>query len=116
MKGVLEVDKSRRVVGSSPSNGRYDEEYEEWMSKDSLDSHYGDFHNYNYINKSWDWTIYTAPRFASEYGLTSFSSVETYLQVLNKNDLTVPISDMIEWREHSHGDYNTTSINKLIGK
>ena len=115
MKGVLEVDKTRRVVGSSSSNGKYDEEQEDWMSVDPGDSHYGDYHYYNYIDKSWDWTIYTAPRFASEYGLTSYSSIETYLQVLDKNDLTVPISNMIEWRQHSHGTFNTTSLTKLIG-
>ena len=42
MKGVLELDKSRRVVGSSPSNGRYDEEHEQWMSKGAGGPLYGD--------------------------------------------------------------------------
>ena len=55
MKGVLEVDKTRRVFCSSSSNGKYDE-HEDWMSKGPGDSHYGDYHYYNSINKSWDWT------------------------------------------------------------
>ena len=42
MKIVIEVDKSRRAVGSKSSNHEYDDEHEDWMIKGPGDILYGD--------------------------------------------------------------------------
>ncbi|XP_054164237.1 beta-mannosidase-like [Oppia nitens] len=111
-KIILEEDTTRTFVGSSPSNG--DEEIkEDWISKHSSDERYGDTHYYNYDRPLWDWKIYPSGKFASEYGYISYSSIETFLTVLNETDLTFPISDAMEHREHHPG--GTKSIEKEIG-
>ena len=113
MNGIFAEDTTRPFVGSSPSNGKEDGEKEQWMSDHSGDERYGDVHYYNYGAHLWDWTIYPSGKFASEYGYISYSSVETYLSVVNESALTVPISDLMEWRQHHPG--GTNSINKIIG-
>ena len=114
MNGIFAEDTTRPFVGSSPSNGKEDGDKEKWMSDHYGDTCFGDVHYYNYDKPLWDWTIYPSGKFDSEYGYTSYSSVETYLQALNESALTVPISDLMEWRQHHPG--GTKSMNKIIGE
>jgi beta-mannosidase len=99
-------------VGSSPSNG--DEEVQEdWVSNHSGDTRYGDVHYYTYDKPLWNWRQYPSGKFASEYGYISYPSVETLLTALNESDLTFPIGDALEHRQHHPG--GTKSIENAIG-
>ncbi|CAG2176894.1 unnamed protein product, partial [Oppiella nova] len=111
-KLILEEDSSRTFVGSSPSNG--DEEVQEdWVSDHSSDTRYGDVHYYTYDKPLWNWRQYPSGKFASEYGYISYPSVETLLTALNESDLTFPIGDALEHRQHHPG--GTKSIENAIG-
>ncbi|CAG2181764.1 unnamed protein product, partial [Oppiella nova] len=111
-KLILEEDSSRPFVGSSPSNG--DEEVQEdWVSDHSGDTRYGDVHYYTYDKPLWNWRQYPSGKFASEYGYQSYPSVETLLTALNESDLTFPIGDALEHRQHHPG--GTKSIENAIG-
>ena len=112
MKKILEDDNTRPFVPSSPSNG-LEEKKENWTSSHSGDSRYGDVHYYNYDKPLWNWKQYPSGKFASEYGYISYSSLETFDQVLNESDYKVPISANMEWRQHHPG--GTNSVNKQIG-
>ncbi|XP_072439843.1 beta-mannosidase isoform X1 [Chiloscyllium punctatum] len=82
---VLEEDRSRPYIASSPTNGE-ESIRENWVAKNPYDVHYGDVHYYNYIADCWDWTHFPKTRFASEYGFQSWPSFSTLEKVSSPED------------------------------
>jgi beta-mannosidase len=69
------LERSREFVVSSPSNG-FQSEMDGYISLNPGSTLYGDIHNYNYVDNTWDWRKFPKPRFCSEYGFQSFPSFE----------------------------------------
>jgi len=72
---------------------------------------YGDVHYYNYGDDCMDVTIYPKPRFASEYGVQSFPSFNTFRSVTNSSDWIIG-SQFLNSRQH-HTDGNTQIAEQL---
>jgi beta-mannosidase len=106
----LSEDKSRPYVSSSPSNGLEDEK-ENWTAKNPGDWHYGDVHFYCYLCDLWKWETYPQPRFASEYGIQSYPSLQTFKEALDTNDFTYPVSKAVDHRQHHGG--GTADLEKV---
>ncbi|KFO25879.1 Beta-mannosidase, partial [Fukomys damarensis] len=100
---ILEGDKSRPFVASSPSNGA-ETIAEGWVAKDPNSNHYGDVHFYNYNSDCWDWTVFPKARFVSEYGYQSWPSFSTLEKVSGKEDWSYN-STFTRHRQH-HADGN----------
>ena len=99
---ALSEDPTRPYVSSSPSNGLEDEK-EKWTAKSPGDQRFGDVHFYNYNIKLWDWKSFPSPKFASEYGFQSYPSLEAFNQVLDRKDMTFPVSKALDHRQHHAG-------------
>ncbi|XP_048452347.1 beta-mannosidase isoform X2 [Rhincodon typus] len=82
---VLEEDRSRPYIASSPTNGE-ESIQENWVAKNPYDVHYGDVHYYSYTADCWDWTHFPKTRFASEYGFQSWPSFSTLERVSSPED------------------------------
>ncbi|KAL3837189.1 hypothetical protein ACJMK2_022560 [Sinanodonta woodiana] len=95
---VKNEDTSRPFLPSSPTNGILSIQ-EGWIAQQPWDEHYGDIHDYRYLDPYFDPSVYRIPRFASEYGLQSLSSYETLEKVYNETDMDY-WSDMNEHRQH----------------
>ncbi|XP_053698686.1 beta-mannosidase isoform X1 [Sabethes cyaneus] len=94
---ILKVDKWRKVLISSPSNGDHSIE-EDYFAKNPQDPRYGDVHYYNYVMDGWNPIIYKGGRFISEYGFQSFPALTSWpIRDLDMDEL----SDLIEHRQHS---------------
>ena len=83
---VEEEDNSRAYLVSSPGNGKASED-EGYIAEHPYDSKYGDTHFYNYRDNNWDWRIYPATRFASEYGFQSWPAF----------NILEPVSEVWDW-------------------
>lgn len=94
---IQEKDTSRPFVMSSPSNGANTSYYN--VSNNPSNPLFGDVHYYQYVEDSWDWTIYPRPRFASEYGFQSWPSFETLSKVSEPEDWDFN-SAFMEHRQH----------------
>ncbi len=101
-KYLLQEDTTRPFVGSSPSNG-LESEKENWTAKHPGDNRYGDVHYYNDGGKLWDQKTYPSAKFASEYGIQSYPSLETLSQAIKESDLTYPISKAIQHHQRKDG-------------
>ncbi|XP_050523227.1 beta-mannosidase isoform X2 [Daktulosphaira vitifoliae] len=96
---VINEDKTRNYVLSSPSNG-LDSEKENYIAKNPYSALYGDVHYYNYVVNSWKSTFYPWTRFASEYGYQSLPSYQTLKKALNEKDLSKLLSPALIHRQH----------------
>lgn len=56
-------------------------------------------HYYSYIADLWEEKNFKTPRFASEYGVQSWCSYESLLEVFNKTDLDYH-SNLSNYRQH----------------
>ncbi|XP_078419500.1 beta-mannosidase [Cetorhinus maximus] len=95
---VLEEDRSRPYIASSPTNGE-ESVQEKWVANNPYDVHYGDVHYYNYMADCWDWTRFPKTRFASEYGFQSWPSFSTLEMVSSPEDWNYN-SSFINHRQH----------------
>ncbi|XP_069782178.1 beta-mannosidase isoform X2 [Narcine bancroftii] len=95
---VLQEDRSRPYITSSPTNGKESVE-EHWVAKNPYDVHYGDVHYYNYNRDCWDWTRFPKPRFASEYGFQSWPSFSTLATISSAEDWKFN-SSFVDHRQH----------------
>ena len=66
-------------------------------------SDYGDVHYYNYDADCWDLHKYPRPRFASEYGFQSMSSMPTFQSVLLESDLAYRSEAVMHRQHHRSG-------------
>eukprot|EP01059_Diplonema_ambulator_P009137 TRINITY_DN18960_c0_g1_i2.p1 TRINITY_DN18960_c0_g1~~TRINITY_DN18960_c0_g1_i2.p1 ORF type:complete len:603 (+),score=216.68 TRINITY_DN18960_c0_g1_i2:33-1811(+) len=76
----------RPVLASSPSAG-WKETAENPVRDDCNDDNNGDVHAFDYTSDCWDLSKLRSPRFASEFGLQSWSSYETLLAVAPQGEL-----------------------------
>ncbi|XP_067903276.1 beta-mannosidase isoform X1 [Heterodontus francisci] len=95
---VLEEDRSRPYIASSPTNGE-ESIQEKWVAKNPYDVHYGDVHYYDYKADCWDWTHFPKTRFASEYGFQSWPSFSALERVSSPEDWYYN-SSFINHRQH----------------
>ncbi|CAH6789038.1 Manba [Phodopus roborovskii] len=100
---VLQEDKSRPFIASSPTNG-VKTMAEGWVSKDPYSNLYGDVHFYDYLSDCWDWKVFPKARLVSEYGYQSWPSFSTLEKVSSKEDWSYS-SHFSLHRQH-HGDGN----------
>eukprot|EP01094_Clydonella_sp_ATCC50884_P019732 TRINITY_DN3927_c0_g1_i1.p1 TRINITY_DN3927_c0_g1~~TRINITY_DN3927_c0_g1_i1.p1 ORF type:complete len:944 (+),score=224.15 TRINITY_DN3927_c0_g1_i1:90-2921(+) len=96
---LLEEDRTRPFLPSSPSNGVVEEDpyVQRWGNVGS--EHWGDVHYYNYEAMCTDVSTFPDPRFASEYGFQSFPSFATIATVSEQGDWA-PHSPLMEHRQH----------------
>mmetsp|Transcript_19870 Transcript_19870/g.55837 ORF Transcript_19870/g.55837 Transcript_19870/m.55837 type:complete len:883 (+) Transcript_19870:141-2789(+) len=106
---ILQHDRSRPVIISSPSNGNETARYP--MRGDPGYEFRGDVHFYVYDEDCWDTSIYPRPRFASEYGFQSHPSFLTYRGVSEEVDWDWNSAFMFH-RQH-HEDGNDQIMNQL---
>lgn len=99
---VLREDSSRPFVTSSPSNGLESVNKENYTAANPNDNRYGDVHHYDDSADQWDYRTKPSAKFASEFGFQSYPSVETLSRSLDKKDMTFPISDALEHRQHHY--------------
>lgn len=104
---VKQNDKSRSYIVSSPSNGIKSEQ-EGYIGKDPYDPLYGDVHFYIYMADLWKSQIYPITRFASEYGVQSLPSLESFGPVTLPHDLVINSTFMMH-RQHHLGGYEEMS-------
>ncbi|XP_076092568.1 beta-mannosidase-like isoform X1 [Mytilus galloprovincialis] len=97
-KVVQKEDPNRPFIASSPANGK-ESMAEGWVAKMPWDEHYGDIHEYKYMDPFFMPSSYRIPRFSSEYGLQSLPSYESLNAVLKDSDMYY-WSDMLEHRQH----------------
>ncbi|XP_028033866.1 beta-mannosidase [Bombyx mandarina] len=105
IKPIVEaLDPNRRYLISSPTNG-LESEKEGYIATNPYDPHYGDTHYYNYIVDNWDYNVYPATRFASEYGFQSMPSLAV-LKTATKDhkDLSLD-SEFLKHRQHHPNGY-----------
>ncbi|KAM4807728.1 beta-mannosidase [Rhinophrynus dorsalis] len=100
---VLEMDKTRPFISSSPTNGQ-ETIQEHWLAKNPYDNHYGDIHYYNYMTDCWDWKSYPKPRLASEYGFQSWPSLSTIGKVSQPDDWSYTSNFSSHRQHHSSGN------------
>ncbi|NXB56637.1 MANBA mannosidase, partial [Struthidea cinerea] len=100
---VLNEDKSRPFVASSPTNG-LESVKEGWLSRDPYDTHYGDTHFYDYNSDCWNWTVYPKTRFASEYGFQSWPSFSTIEKVSSPEDWSYTSNFSLHRQHHEGGN------------
>ncbi|XP_064595240.1 beta-mannosidase-like [Liolophura sinensis] len=108
---VQREDPSRPYVSSSPSNGK-ETEKEGWIAKDPGDWHYGDEHFYDYLSDLWDVSKFPILRFASEYGIQSWPSLETLSKVSEPSQWDY-WSDWCAHRQH-HPMGNVEMMSEII--
>ncbi|XP_064471822.1 beta-mannosidase-like [Ornithodoros turicata] len=96
---VLEEDRTRPFLSSSPSNGK-ETEKEHWIARNPNDVKYGDVHYYNYFADPWDSNTYPTARFVSEYGIQSLPSRDTFLTAAPESFLEYPFKMFIDFRQH----------------
>ena len=94
---ILEEDKTRPFVTSSPSNGVLSEQ-EGWVAKNPNDPLYGDLHSYRYVEDGWDYRSYPVGRFISEYGIQSLPSFDSLLFAADGNLTLLDLKS--EWMKH----------------
>jgi beta-mannosidase len=88
---------------SSPSNGYMVDDpsrglfIQRWGS--SQDPNYGDIHRYDYTDPCTDVSKFPNPRFASEFGLQSYPSVTSWLEVSDPS-MWGNNSTFMNWRQH----------------
>ena len=111
MKIVEDHDTSRPFVSSSPSNG-LESVKENYTASNPGSGFYGDVHFYDDGAELWNYHEFPNARFVSEYGFQSYPSVSTYLRALPKENLTFPIEDSVEHRQHHPG--GTSAIENQI--
>ncbi|XP_064488167.1 beta-mannosidase-like isoform X2 [Ornithodoros turicata] len=99
---VLEEDRTRPFLSSSPSNGKQTEK-EGWIAADPNGVNYGDVHYYNYYADPWNSNMYPRARFLSEFGIQSFPSRDTFLKVAPEFSLEYPFTTFMESRQHQIG-------------
>lgn len=97
-KVVQKEDPGRPFIASSPGNSQ-ESMAEGWVAKMPWDEHYGDIHEYKYLDPFFLPSSFRIPRFSSEYGLQSLPSYESLETVLDKPDLNY-WSDMMDHRQH----------------
>ncbi|XP_006872780.1 PREDICTED: beta-mannosidase [Chrysochloris asiatica] len=102
-KLVLEGDKTRPFITSSPTNGAKSIA-EGWVSDNPYDTHFGDVHYYNYIGDCWNWKNFPKARFVSEYGYQSWPSLSTLEKVSSKNDWSFGSNFSVHRQHHAHGN------------
>lgn len=99
---VRRNDKTRSYVVSSPSNG-IKSELEGYIGNDPYDPLYGDVHFYIYLADLWNSEIYPMTRFASEYGIQSLPSLESFTPVTLPQDLVIDSAFMLHRQHHLSG-------------
>jgi beta-mannosidase len=88
---------------SSPSNGYLADDpsrgilVQRWG--DAQDPHFGDIHRYDYTDPCTDVSKFPNPRFASEFGLQSYPSVTSWLEVSDPS-MWGNNSTFMNWRQH----------------
>eukprot|EP01064_Diplonema_japonicum_P006688 TRINITY_DN1452_c0_g2_i1.p1 TRINITY_DN1452_c0_g2~~TRINITY_DN1452_c0_g2_i1.p1 ORF type:complete len:853 (+),score=209.75 TRINITY_DN1452_c0_g2_i1:755-3313(+) len=85
LSNITSLD-DRPVLASSPSAGWKETEANPVLSECNDDNN-GDVHYYDYTSDCWDVTKLKSPRFASEFGLQSWSSYESLQSVAADSDL-----------------------------
>ncbi|XP_059520315.1 beta-mannosidase isoform X1 [Myotis daubentonii] len=100
---VLEADKTRPFITSSPTNG-VKSIAEGWLSADPYNNYFGDVHFYDYARDCWDWNIFPKARFASEYGYQSWPSFSTLEKVSSKVDWSYNSSFSSHRQHHENGN------------
>ncbi|KAM5255680.1 beta-mannosidase [Ctenodactylus gundi] len=100
---VLEEDKSRPFVTSSPTNGA-ETIAEGWLSSDPYSKYYGDVHFYDYVSDCWNWTVFPKARFVSEYGYQSWPSFSTLEKVSRKEDWSYDSQFSLHRQHHAGGN------------
>ncbi|XP_026807411.1 beta-mannosidase isoform X2 [Rhopalosiphum maidis] len=98
-KTIMEEDKTRNFVVSSPTNGLKSEE-ENYIAENPYSALYGDVHYYNYEVNSWSSIFFPWTRFASEFGLQSLPAYQTLQKALDINDLITFPSPALIHRQH----------------
>eukprot|EP00052_Salpingoeca_macrocollata_P019154 m.158510 g.158510 ORF g.158510 m.158510 type:complete len:637 (-) comp20881_c0_seq3:84-1994(-) len=101
LANISALDDSRPMVGSSPSNGN--ETAEEPGCYNCKDEFHGDDHLYLYGEDCWDVTVYSRPRFQSEYGLQSWPSAATMAKYIPPNERYYNSSMMTNRNHHPDG-------------
>ncbi|KAM6221639.1 beta-mannosidase [Rhynchocyon petersi] len=102
-KVVLEEDKTRPFITSSPTNGAQSIA-EGWVSSNPYSTHFGDVHYYNYIDDCWDWKLFPKARFVSEYGFQSWPSFSTLEKVSSKTDWSFKSNFSLHRQHHERGN------------
>ncbi|NWU97336.1 MANBA mannosidase, partial [Upupa epops] len=100
---VLNEDKSRPFIASSPTNG-LESVKEGWLSQNPYDTHFGDTHFYDYNSDCWNWTVYPKTRFASEYGFQSWPSFSTIEKVSSAEDWSYTSNFSLHRQHHENGN------------
>ena len=109
---LREVDQTVLYRSSSPTNFVYREYPYQQFWGDAQSQSYGDNHHYDYDSVCTDVTVYPQPRFQSEFGHISFSSLYTLSTVALPSDLSSN-STFLEYRMyHPNGNEQVT---KQIG-
>ncbi|XP_046686486.1 beta-mannosidase-like isoform X2 [Homalodisca vitripennis] len=100
---IQKLDKTRSYVTSSPSNGQ-ESEKEGYIAHNPYDGRYGDLHWYEYTLNLWKSAIVPKTRFASEYGIMSLPSLESFSNITLPEDLSLS-SELMMSRQHHLGGY-----------
>ncbi|XP_040607686.1 beta-mannosidase isoform X3 [Mesocricetus auratus] len=100
---VLQEDKSRPFIASSPTNG-VQTVAEGWVSENPYSNHYGDVHFYDYFNDCWNWKVFPKARLVSEYGYQSWPSFSTLEKVSSKVDWSYSSSFSLHRQHHANGN------------
>ncbi|ERE89663.1 beta-mannosidase precursor [Cricetulus griseus] len=100
---VLQEDKSRPFIASSPTNGAKTVA-EGWISEDPDSSLYGDIHFYDYLSDCWDWKVFPKARLVSEYGYQSWPSFSTLEKVSTKEDWSYGSHFFFHRQHHVNGN------------
>lgn len=93
---IRKYDASRKILTSSPSNGDWKIDRDQFgISVDPQSVHFGDIHYYPLNTNSWLPTTFHSARFASEYGFQSYPY--GWEEVVPNDD---EIEDLISHRQH----------------
>lgn len=88
---IKNVDPTRGVLTSSPSNGDFDGDRKFGIGMNAQDPNYGDIHFYIVDLNGWLPKNYHQPRFSSEYGFQSFPA--GWSEVLREGDNQTALVD-----------------------
>eukprot|EP00755_Sulcionema_specki_P000373 Sspe_Gene.25377::Locus_10182_Transcript_1_1_Confidence_1.000_Length_2709::g.25377::m.25377/K01192/E3.2.1.25, MANBA, manB; beta-mannosidase len=103
---------AQTVLASSPSTG-WRETSSSPVRDDCNDDDNGDVHVFEYDNDCWDTTLLRSPRFASEFGLQSWTSEEGLRSVTEPSD-RVWGSAFMEDRQHCDIWCNNDKMKKQV--
>lgn len=106
---IRKHDNNRAILTSSPSNGAWKKDRDEFgISTDPQSAHFGDIHYYPLNTNSWIPTTFHTARFISEYGFQSYP--------YGWAEIAGPETDNIEEliRHRQHHPLNSTLIVYLV--